>query len=201
MLTSFSIQAIGQSGRPDVPQILEEFKTKDLVNRVGGNDSPGRNVSGDVVQAAFFYDMIQEHGMDAFRANMYTPNMGRLDEQWTKTEHGKKWSAGWWSMVRRRMCSPSPAIRTRKPCCQRPPLPIRRPNATASASKANCPRPSTRRQAARSIRAAATSLTAAVPKHQCPSCNPASPSPAMPWPRAGSDAYAIIRACSSSSPL
>ena len=97
MLASFSIQAIGQSGRPDVPQLLEQMKTKDLMNRVGGNDPTARNVSGDVLGAAYYYDVIQQYGMEAFRANMYSQNMSKLYGQWRETENGKKWLA--WDKV------------------------------------------------------------------------------------------------------
>ncbi len=85
-------RAIGQSGRPDAPQILEQLKTKDLVNQVGGEDSAARNFSGDVLQAAFYYDLIQQYSIDALRNNIFTENRTTLYRQWTKTENGKN---GW----------------------------------------------------------------------------------------------------------
>ena len=61
MLTSYSIGAIGQSGRPDVPQVLEQFKIWTMANQASENDPTARTFSGSVVQAAFYYDVIQSH--------------------------------------------------------------------------------------------------------------------------------------------
>ena len=99
-LTGFCISAIGQSGRPDAAQIIERFKTKDMVNRIGGEDPAARNFSGAVVEAAFNNDMIRQYGMEAFRSNFFTENQGKLYDQWEKSENGEKWKT-WYQSVRR----------------------------------------------------------------------------------------------------
>ena len=99
-LTGFCISAIGQSGRPDTAQIIEQFKTKDMVNRVAGDNPAARNFSGAVVDAAFYNDLIQQYGMEAFRSNFFTANQGRLYREWAKSENGKNWDA-WYQSARR----------------------------------------------------------------------------------------------------
>ena len=92
-LRSYSIHAIGQSGRPEVPQILDQLKNTDMVNRVGGEDPTARNFSGSLVQAAFYYDLVQKYGMNALQNNIFTENRMKLFLQWRETENGKKWIA------------------------------------------------------------------------------------------------------------
>ena len=100
LLTSYGIQAIGMSGRSDAPRILEQLKSTDMVNRVDGDDPTARNFSGSVLQAAFYYDLIQQYGMEALRNNIFTENRMALFLQWKKTENGKKWDS--WNQTAKR---------------------------------------------------------------------------------------------------
>jgi hypothetical protein len=95
-LTSRSIQAIGWSGRPSVPNILESLKPMPLVNNLD-NSIMQDNYIGAVVDAAFYNDMISQRGLDFFKILYLNLDM-RLQrlQEWNETVNGKSWDK-WYS--------------------------------------------------------------------------------------------------------
>ncbi len=80
MLTSFSIQAVGISARPDVPTVLKTLKNK--------KQNYLYRFAGDVTQAAFYYHLIQNK-------DKYLSCREEYDKQffteWIKTPKGSEW--------------------------------------------------------------------------------------------------------------
>ena len=92
---AFSIHALGLSGRPEVPELLEKMKSDNLVYRSETDSSSFRGLDGSVVQAAFYYDTIQTRGRDFLCENLELEPRFKLFKAWSETESGKKWRA--WS--------------------------------------------------------------------------------------------------------
>lgn len=84
MLVGYCIQGLGQSGRSDVPAILQQFKKMDraYLYRHGT----------DISQAAFNNYVIQEYGMEVFRRSFIGEESNNLWSAWKKTKEGKEWS-------------------------------------------------------------------------------------------------------------
>jgi hypothetical protein len=90
-LVSASIQAVGQSGRADVPQFLQQLKEKDMVNRTGDNDNLSRVWTGDVIDAAFFDHLIRTRGYTNFRSILFSEERHSLWRIWIRTDEGQRW--------------------------------------------------------------------------------------------------------------
>ncbi len=91
LLTAMCIQSIGTTGRPDSLDFLNELKNRDLKNRTGGDDPKARSWVGAVMDAAFYQDLIQKYGLQAYRDGMRGIPMNELWSEWKKSENGKKW--------------------------------------------------------------------------------------------------------------
>jgi len=100
ILTGESIAAMGLSDKPETVNVINGLKSMDLINRTGADDRKARNFAGAVVQAAFYYDVIQRHGMDCFRKNFVGEERGRLWEEWKSSDTGKQWQE-WYNSTRR----------------------------------------------------------------------------------------------------
>ena len=110
LLVSFSIQAIGISGRSagrdqeagqqndDVPELLDRFKSKDA-NYL-------HRFAGDIVQAAFYHDIRMRRGDEFLRKYLLSKNDMALWRAWIRTPGGKQW----FDWANDRMRGPRPAM-------------------------------------------------------------------------------------------
>ncbi len=91
MLVYYSLQAIGISGRPEAREELLKLKER----------PPGYlyDFGSSIAQAAFHLDVIDEHGMDYFRAHYFTPGDRSLYKTWA-SGRGREWVA--WANATRR---------------------------------------------------------------------------------------------------
>jgi hypothetical protein len=87
-----TIQAVGASGRPDAAAFIASLvkaKPREYL-------APHR---GAFVQAVFYLDWIQRHGLEDFRANLFTDAHRTRWQQWKLTERGREWQT-WASALR-----------------------------------------------------------------------------------------------------
>jgi hypothetical protein len=100
LLAGAAIAAIGMTGRPDVPSVLAEVKSRQesasLVIM-----KPRRNFAGAITQAAFFDWVIRTRGMDHLRNNFFGEDRDPLRKEWKASEDGIKWSE-WYQTVKGR---------------------------------------------------------------------------------------------------
>ena len=96
MLASDAIVATAQSGRKEVPTILEELSKQPLMNTTDPRPYR-RNLSGAVVDAAFFYAVIRDQGREAYMGMFLTSegegiyDDGNRYAKWSATPEGQKW--------------------------------------------------------------------------------------------------------------
>lgn len=90
------IQALGISGRKEVPEILDTLSKERLINEP--DPAPfKRTLSGSVVDAAFYFAVIRDEGRNSLYAELFDNHSDLLDEhgrrqQWRATAEGKRWS-------------------------------------------------------------------------------------------------------------
>jgi hypothetical protein len=90
MLTALSIQAVGLSGRPEAPDLIDAIKRR-MPGTEPGELPLSRGVKGDVVQAAFFADTIKALGVGPFKRAFARGETDDLWKTWNATERGKRY--------------------------------------------------------------------------------------------------------------
>jgi hypothetical protein len=92
-LVSSSIRAVATSNRSDAREFIEKLKFQDLVNRTGDNMRSSWRWHSDVVQAAFYTDLIEKEGYIAFKSDLFSSSDFRrkLYDNWEKSADGAKW--------------------------------------------------------------------------------------------------------------
>ena len=98
LLTAMAISAIGMTGRPDVPSILQDLKPRCEPSASLVLVPRRRNNAGSVTQAAFYNWVIQKYGAAHLRENFFGEARDPLRQEWKESEEGKKWSA-WYRMA------------------------------------------------------------------------------------------------------
>jgi hypothetical protein len=91
MLIGHSIQAIGISGHPEAAILINNLKTHEFRDEP---ESPitAANLSGAVVDAAFYIDMIREHGLDFVRTRLFGGHDSfKLFLEWQAGPQGQAW--------------------------------------------------------------------------------------------------------------
>jgi hypothetical protein len=90
ILAATSLQALGISGRSEVPRLLEAMKGEDLRNRVDPAAN-ARDNSGALVSAAFYHDLVTQKGTPYFRDIFMREQIDKEYTDWTKTASGTNW--------------------------------------------------------------------------------------------------------------
>lgn len=94
ILAGRAIVAIGMTGRREVPDILAAMKEQPLKNDLDAS-SLARTLEGPVVDAAFYYSMIRDRGLDAFLHRFFGSgepfDADGSFRKWQGTEEGKSW--------------------------------------------------------------------------------------------------------------
>jgi hypothetical protein len=93
-LVSVSIQALGLSGRAEVPSILEAYKlTPNRLVVPADRDSPIKHsLHGSITDAAFYYDVVTHQGQDALMEAWLGQGMVRIWNEWRQTDNGTGWT-------------------------------------------------------------------------------------------------------------
>lgn len=92
LLASTSIQGLGLSGRETAAQVLSAMKGRDLVDHLAPEHPNGRNLTGSVVQSAFYCDLSRQIGLASLRDTFFHAD-GMHDHYrvWTNTSQGAEW--------------------------------------------------------------------------------------------------------------
>ena len=98
LLTIYSIMAVGQSGREDVPDLLAQIAERDLIHLTPKNVAGGLTFEGSMMQAAYFNYYIQKYGLDDFQKDFITMQQGKYWNEWSVTDDGKR-SQSWAAQV------------------------------------------------------------------------------------------------------
>ena len=93
LLTIYSIMAVGQSGRDDVPDLLTQIAERDLIHLTPKNVAGGLTFEGSMMQAAYFSYYIQEYGMNDFQKHFIAMQQGKYWNEWSVTDEGKRWQS------------------------------------------------------------------------------------------------------------
>ncbi len=93
MLVYSSIISIGGTGRPDSLEFINHLKEQTFVNGVG--QEAGRTpFAAPLVDSAFLYDLVAEHGVETYKLILLTEARTQLQADWfAHTENGRQWFA------------------------------------------------------------------------------------------------------------
>ncbi len=84
LLVIRSMQALGYSGRPEIPAVLEQLKTE--------NESHLASISGAFVDSAFNYHVRTEYGIEgAIKKHFFPDDTDKQFIAWERTDNGKQW--------------------------------------------------------------------------------------------------------------
>ncbi|MBI5773527.1 MAG: hypothetical protein HZA89_07265, partial [Verrucomicrobia bacterium] len=106
LLTLYSIMALAQSGRADVPDQLNTLAGRELLGLTPKNVAGGMTFEGSLVQAVYFDYYIKNHGLEKFQDDFVKQRQGTHWLEWAETEEGRQWQAWAGEMARKRLATP-----------------------------------------------------------------------------------------------
>lgn len=90
MMTAFTIDCLGSSGRDEVRVILADLLVHPPSQWPPG-DPRGRTFGGAIISGAFWLDYVQEHGVETYKAG-HGPEIQSAYQRWRASERAKPWS-------------------------------------------------------------------------------------------------------------
>lgn len=106
LLTLYSIMALAQSGRDDVPDLLNKLAGRELLGLTPKNVAGGMTFEGSLVQSVYFDYYIKKYGLEKFQDDFVKQRQGRYWSEWAATDEGKQWQAWAGEMARKRLEAP-----------------------------------------------------------------------------------------------
>ena len=91
VLAGESIKSLARTGRPEISRFLEKLRQEPLINDTERDPRMRRDLYGAVVDAAFYYDLTQQRGLEYLKFLDGSDTSFDLFLEWKKTENGRRW--------------------------------------------------------------------------------------------------------------
>jgi hypothetical protein len=99
VLAGRALGSLAYSGRPEIPGLLQKLKDNPMLNTADPRVDLRRTGEGSVVDAAFWYDLTQQRGLDYIKRICGTEQVFEEWNRWKETQSGRRWRD--WSTQRR----------------------------------------------------------------------------------------------------